>query len=337
MIIGSSRLPASKDFHMTSRFPGPWRIAEFPNGFAVYDATGRQLGFFYGRTSPNTAGQTSFLMTDEARQIAVDFARLPELLNRTSARSGVATSPEDDKFAKLGTNRSPQDVPETSSLSRAAQLSVITATDSPLAKAPTTIRRSIPFESDPQRPTRMLRRRHDPVSIRKKFLIVIAIAVAALPAGYLFFGNSDPPERPQRRPQTTTNRLSVEFSPLREARTPTAVPPVEFLPLQAPTAAAVGTYAESRIEPEAQTAPSTVPLDIKPTDNGIEAKLPQTLPQKEGQSFTPSQDDSTCFPSASAVRQSYPGRWPSWTLRAPGHEGTRCWYAAARATAHDRP
>ena len=78
---------------MTSRFPGPWRIAEFPNGFAVYDATGRQLGFFYGRTSPNTAGQTTFLMTDEARQIAVDFARLPELLNRTSARSEVATFP----------------------------------------------------------------------------------------------------------------------------------------------------------------------------------------------------------------------------------------------------
>src|SRR6266478_8144871 len=43
------RLPAFEDFHMTSRFPGPWRIAEFPNGFAVYDATGRQLGFFYGR------------------------------------------------------------------------------------------------------------------------------------------------------------------------------------------------------------------------------------------------------------------------------------------------
>src|SRR6266446_10264142 len=49
MIIGSSRLPASRDFHMTSRFPGPWRITEFPNGFAVHDATGRQLGFFYGR------------------------------------------------------------------------------------------------------------------------------------------------------------------------------------------------------------------------------------------------------------------------------------------------
>src|SRR6266481_1990759 len=333
------RLPAFEDFHMTSRFPGPWRIAEFPNGFAVYDATGRQLGFFYGRAYPNTAGRTGFVMIDEARQIAVDFARLPELLKQTSDRSEVATSPEDDKLAKLETNRSPQDVPETSRLPRAAQLSVITVTGSPLVKASTTIRRSIPFEPDRRRSTRMLRRPSDPLSIRTKFLIVIAIAVAALPAGYLFFGNSDPPERPQRRPQTTTNRLSVEFSPLREAQAPTAVPPVEFLPLQAPTAAAVGTNAESQIESEVQTRPlqPTVPLDIKQTENGIEARPPQTLPQKEGQSFTPSQDASTCFPSASAVRQSYPGRWPSWTLRAPGHEGTRCWYAARRATAHDHP
>jgi hypothetical protein len=43
---------------------------------------------------------------------------------------------------------------------------------------------------------------------------------------------------------------------------------------------------------------------------------------------------STCFPSASAVRQDNPTAWPSWTLRAPGHESTKCWYAATRATAH---
>ncbi len=95
----------------------------------------------------------------------------------------------------------------------------------------------------------------------------------------------------------------------------------------------------SRAEPDVRTAPlpPTVPLDIKPTENGIEARPPQTLPQKEGQSSAPSQDASTCFHSASAVRQNYPGRWPSWTLRAPGHEGAKCWYAAKRATAHDHP
>jgi hypothetical protein len=69
---------------MTSRFPAPWRIVEIPNGFAVDDATGQQLGVFYGRADPNTAGHTGFLTIDEARQMAVDFARLPELLVQTS-------------------------------------------------------------------------------------------------------------------------------------------------------------------------------------------------------------------------------------------------------------
>ena len=69
---------------MTNRFPTPWRIVEIPNGFAVDDATGQQLGVFYGRADPNTAGHTGFLTIDAARQMAIDFARLPELLERSS-------------------------------------------------------------------------------------------------------------------------------------------------------------------------------------------------------------------------------------------------------------
>jgi hypothetical protein len=44
-----------------------------------------------------------------------------------------------------------------------------------------------------------------------------------------------------------------------------------------------------------------------------------------------------CLPSADAVRQQHPDAWPSWTLRAPGHEGTKCWYAATRSTTHQLP
>jgi hypothetical protein len=241
VIIGSLRLLASEDFRMTSRFPGPWRIAEFRNGFAVYDATGRQLGFFYGRTlprtNPDTAGQTSFLMVDEARQIAVDFTRLPELLDQTSGRSEVVTPTEDDKLGKL----------ETARLLGDAQLSVITVTGSPSGKAPTTIGRSVPFEPDRRRSTQMFRRRRDRVSIRTIFLI--AIAVAALPAGY-FFGDFDPPVNVGVPPRAGIRSIEL---PLREAQAPAAIPPVEFLPLpepQAPTAAAVGTDAENRIDRE---------------------------------------------------------------------------------------
>jgi len=42
-----------------------------------------------------------------------------------------------------------------------------------------------------------------------------------------------------------------------------------------------------------------------------------------------------CLPSASAVRQDYPGAWPSWTLRAEGHEGVKCWFPATRPTTAD--
>jgi hypothetical protein len=75
---------------MTSRFPAPWRIVEIPRGFAVEDATGQQLGVFYGRSDPNTAGHTGFLTMDEARRLAFDFAKLSELPERMSARSEVA-------------------------------------------------------------------------------------------------------------------------------------------------------------------------------------------------------------------------------------------------------
>jgi hypothetical protein len=44
-----------------------------------------------------------------------------------------------------------------------------------------------------------------------------------------------------------------------------------------------------------------------------------------------------CLPTLDAVKQQYPGSWPSWTLRAPGHAGERCWYPATRATVHHHP
>jgi len=39
---------------------------------------------------------------------------------------------------------------------------------------------------------------------------------------------------------------------------------------------------------------------------------------------------SQCLSSAAAVRQEYPGAWPSWTLQAANHKGVRCWFPATR-------
>ena len=60
----------------------PWRIVEIPHGFAVEDAGRKQIGVFYGRADPNTAGYTGIMTMDEARQMAVDFAKLLEVLKR---------------------------------------------------------------------------------------------------------------------------------------------------------------------------------------------------------------------------------------------------------------
>src|SRR6266446_10906180 len=39
---------------------------------------------------------------------------------------------------------------------------------------------------------------------------------------------------------------------------------------------------------------------------------------------------SQCLSSAEAVRQEYPGSWPSWTTHAANHNGTKCWFPAMR-------
>jgi hypothetical protein len=75
---------------MISRFPVPWRIVELPNGFAVEDANGQQIGVFCGRADPNIAGHTGIMTLDEARQMAVDFARLPELLKQDGPQNDPA-------------------------------------------------------------------------------------------------------------------------------------------------------------------------------------------------------------------------------------------------------
>jgi hypothetical protein len=70
------------------RFPPPWRVVEMRGGYTVEDADGQQLGVFYGsRADPDIARQAQTLTMDEARRMAVDFARLPELLDHETRTS----------------------------------------------------------------------------------------------------------------------------------------------------------------------------------------------------------------------------------------------------------
>jgi hypothetical protein len=98
---------------------------------------------------------------------------------------------------------------------------------------------------------------------------------------------------------------------------------------QAPPARASGITVESRAD--GASPQPTARLDIKPA----EARPPQSLSETGKQLSVPNGYDASCFPSASAVAQNHPGGWPIWTFRAPGHEGTICWYAAARPRGSD--
>lgn len=64
------------------RLPRPWHVVEVPGGYAVEDAKGQRLCAFRGRVSANVARQPGILTMEEARRMAVDFSRLPELFKR---------------------------------------------------------------------------------------------------------------------------------------------------------------------------------------------------------------------------------------------------------------
>jgi hypothetical protein len=93
----------------------------------------------------------------------------------------------------------------------------------------------------------------------------------------------------------------------------------EFSTATGTTSAIPGLDSVHQVSPESN---ATAVLDLQDTkpDIGAESQPPAF----------------TCYPSAPAVRQDHPDAWPSWTLRAPSHEGTRCWYATTRAAAHER-
>jgi hypothetical protein len=228
------------------------------------------------------------------------------------------TSHSPRPFTDFEANDSPQSESETRRLPRAAQLPPIAGL--PYINAPTTVPNAYSFEPDRWISTPLLRQPSNPLSNRTKLLI--AVGVAALPAYYFMFENSDDSIELAAAPQQAT----------------VDIPPVEFLPSrESQASAAIDTNVESRIEPDVQPAPlqPTAPLDIKSTESGIETGPSHTSPGRASRSFAASGHDSSCFPSASALRLEHPGGWPSWTLRAPGHEGVRCWYVGTRAAGHD--
>jgi hypothetical protein len=64
------------------RFPTPWHADKLLGGYVVRDANGQALAYFYSRHNADEARQAKLLTKDEARRIAINMARLPELLGK---------------------------------------------------------------------------------------------------------------------------------------------------------------------------------------------------------------------------------------------------------------
>jgi hypothetical protein len=192
----------------------------------------------------------------------------------------------------------------------------------PVAPAPRTIAppRSVPSP--------LLRPPANPLSSLSKFLVPGAIA--ALLGGYFVFANSHEEMNVAQLAADTPPFAGAQVEPL-SARIESKVAPEVTTSLQPAVRL-------SQMPIETLIDESRSPQMVQASNSGHQASVggtanaqhTKTVIEQESQTVAGSLPAYTCFSSASAVRQNQPGAWPSWTLQAPGHEGTKCWYASAK-------